>query len=171
MGMGQLAALRTVNGLKTLPQSFMVVWEIHFALETLHWMLFFNSKSKGHSTRFRATPGFKENGPVALLDRWQNPGDMVSVQRAFSGLAPTGGLDGFQKESNAAVSDASFIRLRNIYLNYNVPSLKDDLDVNVYVQGQNLWTITGYNGPDPEQPSGLRLPPLRQISLGLQVSF
>ena len=138
---------------------------------TLDAFFQFKKQRAFNTTRFRATPGFKENGPVALLDRWQNPGDMVSVQRAFSGLAPTGGLDGFQKESNAAVSDASFIRLRNIYLNYNVPSLKDGLDVNVYVQGQNLWTITGYNGPDPEQPSGLRLPPLRQISLGLQVSF
>lgn len=138
---------------------------------TLDAFFQFKKQKAYNTTRFRATAGFKGNAPVELYDRWQNPGDMVSVQRAFSGLAPTGGLDGFRMESNAAISDGSFIRLRNVSLNYNVPSFRDGLDITVYLQGQNLWTITDYNGPDPEQSSGLRLPPLRQISLGIQVSY
>jgi len=56
-------------------------------------------------------------------------------------------------------------------LNYKVPHLGDQLDVNVYLQGQNLWTITNYNGPDPEQPSSTRLPQLRQLTLGVQIGF
>ncbi|MFD2101411.1 SusC/RagA family TonB-linked outer membrane protein [Flagellimonas iocasae] len=129
-------------------------------------------KQKAYNTlRFQSTPGFRGNVPVELFDRWQEPGDVTNIQRAYSGLAPTGGLGQFQQESNAAVSDASFVRLRNISLNYKLPKLENGLDVNVYLQGQNLWTLTDYRGPDPEQPSNTRLPPLRQISLGLQLSF
>ncbi|SFB96175.1 TonB-linked outer membrane protein, SusC/RagA family [Flagellimonas taeanensis] len=129
-------------------------------------------KQKAYNTlRYQSTPGFKGNGSVELFDRWQQPGDMVTIQRAYSGLAPTGGSDEFQKESSAAISNASFIRLRNVSVNYKVPTLEHGLDINVYLQGQNLWTITDYKGPDPEQPTSLRLPPLRQVSLGIQVSF
>ena len=129
-------------------------------------------KQRAYNTlRFQSTPGFRGNVPVELYDRWQEPGDVTDIQRAYSGLAPTGGLGEFQQESDAAVSDASFVRLRNIALNYKIPTLENGLDVNVYLQGQNLWTLTDYRGPDPEQPSNTRLPPLRQISLGLQISF
>ena len=76
-----------------------------------------------------------------------------------------------QSSSSAAVSDASFIRLRNVSLNYQLPDLKNGLDMNVYLQGQNLLTFTNYTGPDPEQPSNTRLPQLRQITLGLKLGF
>ena len=80
-------------------------------------------------------------------------------------------LGSLQEDSNASISDASFVRLRNISLTYKVPSMRPGLDMKVYLQGQNLWTLTNYEGPDPEQPSSTRLPPLRQITLGVQISF
>ena len=138
---------------------------------SLDFFLQFKKQRAYNTLRFQSTPGFRGNVPIELFDRWQEPGDVTDIQRAYSGLAPTGGLGEFQQESNAAVSDASFVRLRNIALNYKIPKLENGLDVNVYLQGQNLWTLTNYRGPDPEQPSNTRLPPLRQISLGLQLSF
>jgi hypothetical protein len=39
-----------------------------------------------------------------------------------------------------------------------------------YVQGQNLFTITGYNGFDPEVPL-FALPPQRVLTGGVQVSI
>jgi TonB-linked SusC/RagA family outer membrane protein len=130
-------------------------------------------KQRAYNTlRFDATPGYRGNTSVELYDRWHEPGDIAPIQRAYSGLVIGANKgDAPQKESNAAFSDASFVRLRNISLNYKVPKLENGLDINVYLQGQNLWTLTNYNGPDPEQPSSTRLPPLRQLSLGLQISF
>ncbi|AWX43634.1 TonB-dependent receptor SusC [Flagellimonas maritima] len=129
-------------------------------------------KQKAYNTlRFDATPGFKGNVPVELFDRWQQPGDENPIQRASSGFTTVEDLGSYQQRSNAAVSDASFIRLRNISLNYKVPTFDNGLDVNVYLQGQNLWTLTDYTGPDPERPNNTRLPPLRQLTLGLQISF
>ena len=59
----------------------------------------------------------------------------------------------------------------NQTLNYKVPMLDKGLDVQVYLQGQNLFTFTPYKGPDPEQTLNSRLPPLRQLTLGLKVGF
>lgn len=129
-------------------------------------------KQRAYNTlRFDATPGFKRNTSVELYDRWQRAGDESPFQRASAGFAGGQDLGALQQESSAAVSDASFLRLRSISLNYKIPSQDKGPDINVYLQGQNLWTLTSYKGPDPEQPTNSRLPTLRQITLGLQVSF
>ncbi len=139
---------------------------------TLDFFFQFKKQKAFNYLRYRATPGFKGNADVRLLDRWQQPGDTNPIQLASGGFSPNvGPSDLNQSASNAAVSDASFIRLRNISLNYKVPVLSSGLDINVYLQGQNLLTFTKFKGPDPEQPSNNRLPPLRQISLGLQLGF
>ena len=138
---------------------------------TLDVFFQFKKQKALNNLLFGTVPGLKGNAPMEMYDRWQQPGDLVPFSRAYSGLVPIGDLDQYQQQSNAAVSDASFIRLRNISLNYKIPQVKEGLDINVYLQGQNLWTITGYKGPDPEQPTNTRLPALRQMTLGLQLSF
>ncbi len=56
--------------------------------------------------------------------------------------------------SSAYVEDASYVRLKNITLGYNLPSGllgKAGLrSVRVYVSATNLFTITDYSGYDPE---------------------
>ncbi|WP_421803937.1 SusC/RagA family TonB-linked outer membrane protein [Flagellimonas sp.] len=138
---------------------------------TLDAFFQFKKQKAFNTLSYQSTAGYRRNAPAELYGRWQEPGDMTSIQRAFSGLAPTGGWGAFQEESNAAISDASFIRLRNVSLNYKVPTLENGLDINVYAQGQNLFTLTDYSGPDPEEPANNRLPPLKRISLGVQLSF
>jgi hypothetical protein len=55
------------------------------------------------------------------------------------------------------VEDASYVRLKNITLGYNLPSaLLQRLSVRnlrVYVSATNLLTLTDYNGFDPEGSS------------------
>ncbi|MDC6361612.1 MULTISPECIES: SusC/RagA family TonB-linked outer membrane protein [Flavobacteriaceae] len=119
-----------------------------------------------------AVPGYRRNASVDLFyDRWREPGDVKPFQIASSGLIPGASNESLQRRSNAAVSDASFIRVRHISMNYKVPHLVNGLDVNLYLQGQNLLTFTKYKGPDPEQTLNNRLPPLRQLTLGLKVGF
>lgn len=53
--------------------------------------------------------------------------------------------------SDLYIEDASFIRLDNLQLGYNVPTSSDWIsNIRVYVAGQNLFTITDYTGIDPE---------------------
>jgi hypothetical protein len=80
-------------------------------------------------------------------------------------------VDGYYRyfESDGAISDASYVRLKNISLSYDVP-LKD-LQCKVFFEGQNVLTFTHYNGADPEFLSAGYLPPLRVLTAGVQFSF
>lgn len=140
---------------------------------TLDVFFQFKKQQAYNTISVQSTPGYVNNAPVALLDRWQETGDDAPFMMA------SGGFDGSvresstnQRRSSAAISDASFIRLRHLSINYSVPkTISLGMDLNVYLQAQNLFTITGYEGPDPEQPSQVILPPLRQFTLGVQLGF
>ncbi len=83
--------------------------------------------------------------------------------------------------SNAIIVDGSFIRLKNVSLSWNIPehwkSMLHLQSARLYLQGQNLFTITNYDGFDPETGSigsgagALKLPPLRMIVVGIQVTL
>ena len=54
------------------------------------------------------------------------------------------------------VEDGSYVRLRNLQIGYTIPqSMTRYLPRNsrVYIQGENLFTITGYDGLDPVLPA------------------
>jgi len=51
--------------------------------------------------------------------------------------------------SNYYVEDASFIRLDNVTLGYNM-SISEKLNLRLYATGQNLFVLTEYTGLDPE---------------------
>jgi TonB-linked SusC/RagA family outer membrane protein len=82
------------------------------------------------------------------------------------------------------LEDGSFLRLKNLQLGYSIPTnISKRFGVQrlrMYVSGQNLWTITGYKGYDPElistnvfsqgYDSG-QFPNTRQYNVGLQVTF
>ena len=138
---------------------------------TLNIFFQFKKQKAFNLLRFSAVTGYRGNAPVDLLDRWQQSGDTKSIQKASGGFGSGVDTGALQQDSNATVSDASFIRLRNISLNYKIPIQSNSLDINVYAQGQNLLTFTNYKGPDPEHPSYGLLPPLRQMTLGMQITF
>ncbi len=53
--------------------------------------------------------------------------------------------------NSSYVEDASFVRLDNMELGYNIPSNSPNLSsFRVYFAAQNLFTITNYTGIDPE---------------------
>lgn len=119
------------------------------------------------------------NMPVTLLNRWQKPGDASPYQR----YTQDAGSDAFMaayyySSSEAIVTDASFIRLKNLSLSYSLPydwmkKMKMN-SCNVFIQGQNLLTITSYKGGhDPESGTvnPLGLPPLKLFVFGIQASF
>lgn len=121
-------------------------------------------------------PGSIGNQPSYVLDRWQKAGDGGGVQRYTpqgTGTAATAYTR--LRSSNASVEDASFLRLRNVSLSWSLPAAwlrkwKGE-SARVYVEGQNLLTITSYHGADPESQSFTTLPPLKVIAAGIQLNF
>ncbi|MBI9063898.1 MAG: TonB-dependent receptor [Marinilabiliaceae bacterium] len=76
------------------------------------------------------------------------------------------------------VKDASYLRLKNLMVGYNLPeSLCNYVGIQklkIYYSGQNLLTFTKLpNGFDPEAPAGARAyyPQVKTNSIGLKVTF
>ena len=123
-----------------------------------------------------AAPGVSfYNKAQDVMNRWQKQGDISNVQKFTSSVGPAYQAYIYATTSNLAYTDASFIRLKNVSLSYQLPKefvKKIQIsNAKLYCRGQNLWTITKYRGVDPENQSLVRLPPLRVFSVGLNVGF
>jgi len=119
-------------------------------------------------------PGRPINQPVYILNRWQKPGDIAAIQRFSSNLSLADSYSNAASYSDAAYSDGSYIRLKNIALSFELPDRALRLihfqGMKIYLQGQNLFVITKYKGMDPETGSSA-LPPLKILTAGLQMDF
>ncbi|MFC6859180.1 hypothetical protein ACFQHQ_07305 [Zunongwangia atlantica 22II14-10F7] len=78
--------------------------------------------------------------------------------------------------TNFPVQDASFIRLQTISFGYDLPkAFLDNIGIDalrLFIHGQNLFTITPYEGIDPQLSlSGIEIGSLRSISGGAQIKF
>ena len=96
---------------------------------------------------------FANNGKE-ILGRWQskeNPGDGQTPRIGYGDDDP---LFNASFADSHFVEDGSFLKLSNIALGYTLPrQITSKLDVSkirFYLQAQNLLTITGYSGLDPE---------------------
>lgn len=118
------------------------------------------------------TPGSMNNQPVEVLNVWSPENPSGTYMPYTSGAdAQKNLLHGYLMNSTAAVSNASFIRLKNIQLSYRLPVKRFIKDALIYVQGQNLLTFTNYFGLDPEFTQTGFLPPLKTVSFGVQLNF
>ncbi|NUY81903.1 SusC/RagA family TonB-linked outer membrane protein [Flavobacterium sp. MAH-1] len=118
-------------------------------------------------------PGNYGNQPTDVLHHWQQPGDTSGVQAYSAGYDDVSALAYARYGvSDAAYTDASYIRLKNLSLSYTLPELlTKSVGCRIYAQGQNLLTITQYKGRDPENQSIYALPPLRVITFGIDLSL
>lgn len=113
------------------------------------------------------------NQSVLLLNRWQKPGDVATIQKYSTRFDNYIQHIYARDQSDAGISDASYIRLKNLSLAWRMPAswMKATRlqSGSLFIQGQNLLTITNYTGLDPETKSSTILPPLRVITAGLKL--
>jgi TonB-linked SusC/RagA family outer membrane protein len=111
------------------------------------------------------------------LNRW-TPENPSTEYPSF--VNPAG--QGNKAVSDLTVEDASYIRLQSAQLSYLVPLRNKKIvdHVNVYVSGQNLYTLTNYTGQDPTTNSNgnssLKIdfnsyPVSRTFTLGVELGF
>jgi hypothetical protein len=110
----------------------------------------------------------------SYLPYWKKSGDENVLPAPF--ISSNASLTHFF-QSDAIFRDASFLRLKNISFSYRIPdrwinSLKIT-SLQIYIQGQNLLTITSYKGYDPENASNSNLvvPPLKMLTVGIKCSL
>ncbi len=95
-----------------------------------------------------------QNNSTEILDRWQ------SVDKPGNGKVPIiiynkGSFLNLEADGSSRwMEDGDFLKLQNISLGYTLPKeLVSKLtfsNVRIYAQAQNLFTLTGYTGLDPE---------------------
>jgi TonB-linked SusC/RagA family outer membrane protein len=122
-------------------------------------------------------PGFLTNQPTLILNNWKRSGDHKDI----APFTQDYGSEVYSAYTKAAyfgdntIVDASYIRLKNISIDYTVPiSMLKKVHIQqlrIYLQGQNLFTITSYKGLDPETQSLGTLPSLKMITAGLQIKI
>lgn len=146
--------------------------QFHYKNIDLDFLFQFVKQENFNTNLYTPMPGTMSNQPSAVLARWQNSGD----RGPYQGYSDSNGdrtLAYYQfSSSDAAVSDASYIRLKNISLTYQLPqNWIKKFSCKIGIQGQNVFTITKYKGIDPEFKYSGYLPPLRVFSSIIQLTF
>jgi TonB-linked SusC/RagA family outer membrane protein len=118
---------------------------------------------------------------VLTQTRWLKEGDLADVQKYSTEYAQGGGINGSSYGnshynyyySDAAVTNASFLRLKTISLTYGFQSNESGIINNcqVFVRGQNLAVLSKYRGRDPETSLRENLSPLRTITVGITLTL
>ena len=104
------------------------------------------NNAKGHLSNPGESNALKETFTKA----WRKEGDNAKYPRIISN-SPNSNMRG----SSFYVEDGSYLRLQSIQLGYNVPAqlckqTKVFSSLRIFASAQNLFTITGYTGLDPE---------------------
>lgn len=147
-------------------------WEFNVHLQWVKWD---GLNGLGSSL---AVPGAKiGNQPSVVMNRWEGPGDEGAAFQRFTRGSTSQDLRSFIdfKSSDRMISDASYLRVKNVSLAYHLrPAWAERLHLKqckVYAQAQNLATWTNYLGADPEIQNARVAPPLRVVSLGVQLTL
>lgn len=118
------------------------------------------------------------NLPAYMLDRWTGEGTSNRIPRLALEDA-----NGNWLSSDLYVKNGNYLRLKNIQLGYTLSkSISTQLfvqNLRVYLGAENLFTLTKYDGFDPEISSGGTslgvdrgvYPQARTISIGANVTF
>ena len=117
------------------------------------------------------------NQVTEVLDYWK-PDDRYG--KKYPSLEYSAQAGGGTQFDSRRLEDASFLRLKNIQLSYTLPDhlmkkTRFIKGLKVYVGARNLWTLTGYNGFDPEVAENVFdtdiYPNSRQWTFGLEFKF
>ncbi|MGQ8338764.1 TonB-dependent receptor [Sunxiuqinia sp. A32] len=84
------------------------------------------------------------------------------------------------RSSDFLLQDASYLRLKNLQISYNLPSrITEAIRVNsakIFVNGENLWTLTKMDTYDPERDMGTDnsfydYPSVKTFTCGVEIDF
>jgi TonB-linked SusC/RagA family outer membrane protein len=141
-------------------------WQLSFLIDF--------KDQKGPYSISNGVAGGELNQPVAVLARWQKPGDITDVHKftTFTGTDVE-----LYNLSDAEIVNASYARLQNLSLSYsfkgNAIKRAGINNLKVFIQGQNLLIISPYKGVNPINPSlyNTGFPPQRIFTGGIQLTL
>ena len=117
------------------------------------------------------------NRSSEILNAWTPTNTDTNIPR----LSKQDANGNFTTASDWYLEDASYLRLKSMTVNYDLTSLVQKCNyfknrnsrLNLYVAGENLFTITKYSGVDPECGGfdAMKFPVSRAFSLGVNLTY
>ena len=137
---------------------------------------------------FTRTPDFLMNMSTEVEKRWRRPGDITHYPKAVTGAAAWTAAETANYRTQLgtqAIYNASYIRLKNVSLSYNLPrNITDRVGlqgVRVFASALNLVTWTAWPWYDPEvafdpidiynNSTSASYPTERQVNAGIEIRF
>ena len=118
--------------------------------------------------------------PVNVANSWKAPGDIAKYPQPSSARST---VDNTRKASSLWIEDGSYIRLKNIKLEYQLPEKWVNAvkmrSASISLMLQDFFTWTNYSGFDPEIPSSGYIvgydnnsyPKAKSVLLGINLNF
>ena len=95
---------------------------------------------------------YTDRNQMKLMDgwsRWEKPGDIATHP-----VASYNNQSNSHKASTRYLEDSDFFKLRSLTIGYNLSLPQYYIqNMRIFFSGENLFTITGYSGVDPEIPA------------------
>lgn len=146
-------------------------WRLEFSID------FRIQKGKNYLQQMLNFPwGTMANQPVIINDFWQSPSAPGSFQRPLLGfMSAARHASQLFTTSDAAFGDASYFRSQAIKLNRSLIKTHDrkpnNRRINIYLQLQNLFTLTSFKLTDPELQSFYSYPLTKTITIGFEAKL
>lgn len=99
---------------------------------------------------FDSDGAYTDRNQMKLKDgwnRWEKEGDIATHPQPVYGNKTNS-----NSTSSRYLETASYLRLRNLTIGYNIPVKKYVSRLRVYASGENLFVLSGFSGIDPEVP-------------------
>ena len=116
----------------------------NFAWKNFDLSIFFQG-SVGNDLLNMTNMNLEWNRTEEALNRWTPENTNTNIPRNGFYYSQYGGYI-----NDHFVEDASYLRLKNLTLGYTIPFKKFISSCRVYFSAENLFTVTGYSGWDPE---------------------
>lgn len=175
-GDGRITAPNDQQAIINTGQTYYGGWQNSFSYGKLSLVLLFQFAKQPHIQNYLARfsrPGLIMNQPDLVLQRWRQPGDISTVQKFANSNTSSNRAFTSYRQSNAALTDGSFMRFKNFQLSYSITPKNENKnpisELQFFIQGQNIFTLTKYIGLDPETQT--LLPPVRSLTVGFNMLF
>lgn len=168
----------------SLPK-FTLGWNNQVSWKNWDLNLFFNASfgaKRLNLTRFAMASMVGSTRFITLRDAYYKGFDKIGIGAEYPSL--TSSTNTYLGNSSQWIEDASYLRLENISLSYNLSkAVTKFADLKLTLNCQNLFTITGYKGMDPTSSAfgsnvdvnnGIDIgayPIPRTLTFGVQMNF
>ncbi|MFO7656428.1 MAG: TonB-dependent receptor [Bacteroidales bacterium] len=117
---------------------------------------------------YREHSNQNSNYTAAILDRWNGPNSSNTIPRV------TNSNINYKQLSDVFIQDGSYIRISDVTLGYEFKSVLETLkfaQLRIFVSVQNLYTLTKYDGMDPEVGYGFDVDDQDKFSSGIDLGY